>query len=123
MGDLHFNAHYPNIDLEAGGSVQAWPATLDYVLTLDFQTVIPGHGATTDRAGLEQFQAFIAQLADIGRNAAANRDSLETTQASDALTEDAGYEPIRFFVSLGLDREFVLRRAWEEATGNFERLN
>jgi cyclase len=42
-GDLFFNRHYPNIDLEAGGSVQAWPATIDTMLALDFVTVIPGH--------------------------------------------------------------------------------
>jgi hypothetical protein len=29
--------------------------------------VIPGHGATTDRAGLRQFLVVIAQLAEIGR--------------------------------------------------------
>ena len=56
------------------------------------------------------------------RQAVAEGWTLEQTRASDRLTEDAGYEPIRFIVSLGLDREFVLQRAWEEATGNFERI-
>lgn len=49
MGDLRFNGHYPNIDLEAGGTVQGWPATLDQVLSLPFTQAIPGHGQTTDR--------------------------------------------------------------------------
>lgn len=123
MGDLHFNKSYPNIDLEAGGSVAAWPATLDRVLALPFERVIPGHGATTDRNGIRQFQRFMAQLGEIGQAAADTGTSLEETLTTEALTEDAGYEPIRFFISLGLDRSFVLRRAWEEATGNFQRLN
>jgi len=123
MGDLHFNAHYPNIDLEAGGSIGAWPATLDRVLALGFDRVIPGHGATTDRDGIRQFQDFMRQLGEIGVAAAAAGSSLEDTLATDKLTADAGYEPIRFFVSIGLDRPFVLRRTWEEATGNFQRLN
>ncbi len=122
-GDLLFNGHYPNIDLEAGGTIKAWPATLDAVAALAFNLVIPGHGPTTDRAGIAQFQDFLRQLWEIGEAAAASGASLEETEASTALTADAGYEPIRFIVSLGLDREFVLRRAWEEATGNFTRKN
>jgi len=123
MGDLLFNGHYPNIDLEAGGTVRDWPATLERVLPLEFDRVIPGHGPTTDRDGIRQFQTFMSQLADIGREAAEQGTSLEATIASDQLTADAGYEPIRFIISLGLDREFVLQRAWEEATGNFTRAN
>ena len=123
MGDLLFNKHYPNIDLEAGGTVRDWPATLDATLPLSFDRAIPGHGATTDRDGIRQFQRFMAQLGQIGKQAADEGWSLEQTRASEALTEDAGYVPIEFIISLGLDRGFVLQRAWEEATGNFERLN
>jgi cyclase len=118
-GDLMFKDHYPNIDLEAGGTIRYWPATLDRVMTLNFDRVIPGHGVTTDREGIIQFQAFLSQLWDIGQQAAANGTSLDEVKKSTALTADAGYQPIRFIVSLGLDRPFVLQRAWEEATGNF----
>jgi glyoxylase-like metal-dependent hydrolase (beta-lactamase superfamily II) len=123
MGDLHFNGHYPNIDLEAGGSVQEWPATLDRVDALPFDRVIPGHGPTTDRIGLAQFRSFVGELAALGAAAAADGQSLADFVQTDALQADAGYEPIRFIVDMGLDRTFVLRRAWEDATGNFERLN
>ena len=122
-GDLLFNGHYPNIDLEAGGTVEAWPATLDAVLELPFERVIPGHGPTTGREGIRQFQQFLTQLWEIGESAAQRGDSVEDVMASSELTADAGYEPIRFVVPLGLDRRFVLRRAWEEATGSFVRLN
>ncbi len=124
MGDLFFNHHYPNIDLEAGGSVQAWPATIDTVLKLDFNRVIPGHGNTTDRNGLSAFKDFMSQLAKIGRSAATQDITLENVLTSTELTTDANYHPIKFAgISLGLDREFVLRRAWEESTKNFELLN
>ena len=123
MGDLHFNGHYPNIDLEAGGTVQDWPETLDRVTPLGFDRVIPGHGSTTDRGGIAQFREFLVQLGEIGRRAAEAGTSLEETIATDELTADAGYEPIRFIVPVGLDREFVLQRAWEEATGNFTLAN
>jgi glyoxylase-like metal-dependent hydrolase (beta-lactamase superfamily II) len=123
MGDLLFRRVYPNIDLEAGGTVQGWPAALDRVAGLGFERVIPGHGATTDRDGIAQFRAFLVQLGEVGRSAAAEGATLEETRASDALTEDAGYGEIRMIVPIGLDREFVLQRSWEEATGNFERAN
>lgn len=124
MGDLLFNKHYPNIDLEAGGSVQEWSTTLDRVLQLPFVTVIPGHGETTDRLGVASFQRFIGQLAQIGLSAAADKTGLEDTLNTERLTADAGFTPLRVAgLSIGLDREFVLRRAWQEATGNFELKN
>ena len=122
-GDLMFNHFYPNIDLEAGGSVQQWVDSLETVLRMDFTRVIPGHGDTTDRTGLRQFLAFIAQLALLGRNAAEQGLSLEQAVATGELTADAGYERVRLVVPLHMDREFVITRAWQEATGNFERLN
>lgn len=124
MGDLFFHRHYPNIDLEAGGSVQEWPETLDKVLSSPFTIVIPGHGATTDRLGIQEFQRFMGQLARIGRAAAADDTSLEQVLESNSFTADKNFTALRFAgISLGLNREFVLRRAWEEATGNFELRN
>ncbi|MFK7913494.1 MAG: MBL fold metallo-hydrolase [Pseudomonadales bacterium] len=123
MGDLLFNGHYPNIDLEAGGTVSRWPATLARVQQLPFTRVIPGHGPTSGPEVIDQFSAFLTQLAAIGARAAAQGTALETMVSSPELTADAGYEPIRLIIPIGLDRPFVLRRAWEEATGNFELLN
>ena len=121
LGDLFFHRRYPFIDLEAGGSVQAWGDSLDTVFALPFTKVIPGHGPVTDRAGLRQFQAFIRQLAEVGVRAKADGLSMEETQATDWLTEDEGYELIKFFgLALGMDRAFVLGRAWEETHNAFE---
>ncbi|HSJ95643.1 MAG TPA: MBL fold metallo-hydrolase [Myxococcota bacterium] len=118
MGDLLFHHRYPNIDLEAGGSVREWPATLDRVLAMDgYDAVIPGHGDVTDRAGIEQFQRFLRELwAQVEPLARAGR-SLEETRAEVRLGEDAGYEAIVIPGIVSLDRDFVVRRAWEEATG------
>jgi cyclase len=119
-GDLFFNKQYPNIDLEAGGSVVEWGDTLDAVLALPFEQVIPGHGALTDANGLRQFQTFIRQLAEVGAYAASINGSLTDTLVNGRLTEDAGYSPTGFGAITFLDRDFVIQRAWEEATGNFE---
>ena len=122
-GDLMWHQYYPNIDLEAGGSVQEWVASLESLLRLDFTRVIPGHGETTDRNGMRRFLAVIAQLAEIARTAADKGRSLEQTLETDQLTADKDFRQLNMIVPLGMDREFVLTRAWEETTDNFTRLN
>ncbi|HEY8153506.1 MAG TPA: MBL fold metallo-hydrolase [Myxococcota bacterium] len=116
-GDLFFNGRYPNIDLEAGGSVREWIATLDRVMALDFDRVIPGHGPVTDREGLRAFQGFLRELWSLAEQGAREGKSLAETQALPGLTADAGYQTIAVPLVFKLDREFVIRRAWEEATG------
>jgi cyclase len=119
LGDLMFNRLYPRVDLGAGGTVRGWPAALDRVLEMTFDRVIPGHGASTDREGLLQFRSFMAQLADLAAASAARGEPLEDFLATGELTADAGYEPIRMVIPVGLNRESVLTEAWQEATGNF----
>lgn len=119
MGDLFFNRLYPNIDLEAGGSILDWGDSIDQVLSFNFEHIIPGHGPLAKKEELLQFQRFIRQLANIGQKAAGGSVSLEKFQSNSGLTEDDGYGEIVFVVPLGLNREFVLRRSWEEATGNY----
>lgn len=122
MGDLLFHRHYPNIDLEAGGSVREWPDTLDRVLALEgWDIVIPGHGAVTDRAGIEQFQRFLRQVWEQVEPLARAGKTLEETRAAVRITEDEGYQAIHVPGIVSLDRDFVVRRAWEEATGAVRR--
>ena len=52
-----FGAATPQlIDYQGGGSAKAWPRTLDGALALDYDTVIPGHGAVTTKAELRKFR-------------------------------------------------------------------
>ena len=122
MGDLYFAGRYPNIDLEAGGSVAEWAAAIDRVLELDFDRVIPGHGPVTDREGLRAFQNFMRQLAEVGEEASRNGWTLDETQRNAALDADVGYEVLSIPFVVRLDRDFVVRRAWEEARGKVQRI-
>jgi glyoxylase-like metal-dependent hydrolase (beta-lactamase superfamily II) len=61
------------VDYAQGGSFLDWTATLDAVLALDFDTIVPGHGPVSTRADLVQFRADleamrerIAGLIDMG---------------------------------------------------------
>ena len=116
-GDLCFNGLYPAVDLEAGGSVRNWSETLASVLALDFDKVIPGHGPQTDRAGLVRFQRLMAEAARLAETAATNGEALESFQRAAPLRADDGFVPMTIPFVLRLDRELLLRRAWEEATG------
>ena len=117
-GDLFFNGRYPNVDLEAGGSIEQWIATLDRLLALDgYDRVIPGHGPVSDREGLRRFQAFLRELWDKASAAARAGASLEDTLRTTSLTTDAGYESIGVPFVYRIDKPLVIRRAWEEATG------
>jgi glyoxylase-like metal-dependent hydrolase (beta-lactamase superfamily II) len=60
-GDLMAGAT-PLIDYPGGGSLVDWTKTLDGALQLDFDTVIPGHGPVTNKAGLETYRDNVAKL-------------------------------------------------------------
>ena len=62
-GDLMAGAS-PLIDYPGGGSIVEWTKTLDEALKLDFDTVIPGHGKVTDKAGLKTYRDNVAKLRD-----------------------------------------------------------
>lgn len=111
-GDLFSNGHYPNIDLEAGGSVRLWAATLDKVLALPFDRVIPGHGAPTNRLALERFREFMNSL---WTQTIAVHDRGGTLEDAIKLVDvdQFGLSPLWFAPQL--NRGFVIGRAWEEA--------
>ena len=53
----------PLIDYNAGGSLVEWTKTMDAAMAaFDFDTVIPGHGAVTNRAGLQTYRNNVEQM-------------------------------------------------------------
>jgi glyoxylase-like metal-dependent hydrolase (beta-lactamase superfamily II) len=74
-GDLFLSARAPRpadrppgvniyVDYAQGGSFLEWTATLDRVLELDFDTIIPGHGPVTTRDELVRFRADLEAMRD-----------------------------------------------------------
>jgi len=121
-GDLFFNQRYPRIDLPAGGSLREWIATIDRVLELEFDRVIPGHGPVSDRAGLVRFQDFLRDVWDQTRSAVADGMTLEEALSTIELRHDDGYSPGGVPILYELNRESVIRQAWEEASGSVSAL-
>jgi cyclase len=54
----------PLVDYSGGGSVVEWTKTLDAAMQLDFDTVIPGHGPVTNKAGLQAYRDNIVKMRD-----------------------------------------------------------
>lgn len=55
------------VDYNGGGSFLEWSATLERVLALDFDTVIPGHREVTDRAALQDALDEVVAIQDLVR--------------------------------------------------------
>ncbi|MBI3665556.1 MAG: MBL fold metallo-hydrolase [Acidobacteria bacterium] len=52
------------IDYANGGSSDAWMKTIDGILSLDFETAIPGHGAVSKRQDLVEWKASFQKVRD-----------------------------------------------------------
>jgi glyoxylase-like metal-dependent hydrolase (beta-lactamase superfamily II) len=62
MGDMMAGST-PLIDYNGGGSMAEWTNTVDSMTAeFDFDTVIPGHGAVTDPAGLRSYRDDVETL-------------------------------------------------------------
>ncbi len=55
-GDLFVSAGTPFIDYSNGGDSTEWLDTIDGILSLDADKVIPGHGDVVTKAGLREFR-------------------------------------------------------------------
>ena len=95
MGDTFFNGSYPYIDISAGGSVDGVVAAMDKVLSMadDNTRIIPGHGALSNKAELQQardllvkLRGRIQKLIDEGKS----REEVIATQPTKEFDEEYG---------------------------------
>lgn len=112
LGDQFFSIAFPFVDMPSGGSVRGLIGNVSTVLEwIDDETVvIPGHGPTTDRAGLEAYRDMLAQvLARVERHRAEGGTLQEAFAAG--LVDDlaATWEPENAFVN----RQAIVQLVWE----------
>ncbi len=53
------------IDYNGGGSAKEWTATVEQVLKLDFDTVVPGHGNVVKKADMQSFRTSTQRLTQL----------------------------------------------------------
>src|SRR5262249_17264513 len=70
-GDLFVSSGAPFCDTSAGGSIKEWDATIRKALELDFDTVIPGHGAVAKKADLVKWVETLMTIRNRVKNACA----------------------------------------------------
>ena len=79
----------PFMDFANGGSAVEWTQVLDGVEKLDFDTIIPGHGPLSDRAGLAAWRANFVKMRTRVRDMVHRGDSKEAV--SRTLINDFGW--------------------------------
>ena len=81
----------PLIDYPGGGSLAEWPATLDEAMKFDFDTVIPGHGPVTNRAGLVTYRNNVEKLKN--RVTTLIRENKSQEEVAKIMTAEYGWQP------------------------------
>ena len=90
-GDLMSGAS-PLIDYSGGGSIVEWTKTLDAAMAqLDFDTVIPGHGAVTNKAGLMTYRNNVEKLRN--RVTGLIRERKSQDDIAKVMTAEYGWAP------------------------------
>jgi cyclase len=69
------------IDYSAGGSLREWPLTLERMLALDFDLVIPGHSGVTDRAMMAGYRDYLVRIQQMVREMTGQGRPREDIQA------------------------------------------
>ncbi len=81
----------PLIDYNGGGSLVEWPKTLDNALKLDFDTVIPGHGPITNKAGLRTYRDNVDKMRE--RVSALIREGKSQEDVAKFMTDEYKWAP------------------------------
>jgi cyclase len=83
-GDLVIDG-MPFIDYDNGGSALEWPRTLEKLLTLDFDTVIPGHGKLLTRKDVQDnivaLDRMNAKMTDLVRRGTSKAEAMAALKA------------------------------------------
>jgi len=85
-GDL-LHGIAPFIDYANGGSSRGWVSTMNNILSLDFDSAIPGHGTVMSRddvvAFRNQMEAVRARMASLIRSGLRSNDAADRIQSSE----------------------------------------
>ncbi len=92
----------PLIDYSGGGSLKEWDGTLNGVLKeWDFDTVIPGHGPVTNKAGLMKYRDDVVKLRD--RVGGLIRSGKSKDDVSKVMAAEFAWDPMGLPMRMSLD--------------------
>jgi len=87
------------IDYAGGGSAKEWTATVEQVLKLDFDTVVPGHGNVVKKADMQSFRTSTQRLTQLVTDAVKAGKSRADVEA--VMRMEFGWQD--FHVQMALD--------------------
>ena len=98
-GDLFFHGRHPYVDVGSGATPRGWIRCIEAMLEhCDADTVVvPGHGGTTDRVGLETQRDYFLHLEAVverGRAEGRSREEIQAMEPDGPLDLDGGSEPL-----------------------------
>lgn len=99
-GDLFTNGEgLPElVDHAGGGSAKEWTGTLDKVLALEFDTVIPGHGSVTNKQALRDYRGSTQRMTELLTQMVRQNKSRADVEA--VLRKDFGFQDFHIMMSL-----------------------
>jgi glyoxylase-like metal-dependent hydrolase (beta-lactamase superfamily II) len=86
------------VDHAGGGSAKEWTGTLDKVLALEFDTVVPGHGNVTNKAALRDARATSQRMTELLTQMVRQNRSRADIEA--VLRKDFGFQDFHIMMSL-----------------------
>jgi glyoxylase-like metal-dependent hydrolase (beta-lactamase superfamily II) len=87
------------VDYAGGGSAKEWTATVEEVLKLDFDTVVPGHGDVATKRDMTAFRDSTKRFTDVVTQLV--RQGRSRADVEQAMRMEFGWQD--FHVQLGLD--------------------
>ena len=86
------------VDYAGGGSAKEWTATIDRVLELPFDTVVPGHGRVVPRSELRKFRDSTVRLVELPADLVRQGKSRAEIEA--AMRSEFGWQDLHVQFSL-----------------------
>ena len=86
------------VDHAGGGSAKEWTGTLDKVLALDFDAVVPGHGTVTNKQAVREARASSQRMTEILTQMVKQNRSKADIEA--VLRKEFGFQDFHIMMSL-----------------------
>lgn len=73
-GDILFTGYHPFM---GEGDIEGWLKTLNYIMTMDAETIIPGHGPVSTKKDIEDMRDYLIAFDKKAKELAAKSDNAE----------------------------------------------
>lgn len=111
MGDTYFQGKFPFIDLDSGGSIDGYIASIDKVLMIaDNETkIIPGHRSLSNKEELKIYKKMLVTLRDRVQKAIDAGKTLEEVMNDSSITKEYKKEYGGWFITAKVMRTTIYK--------------